>query len=165
MNDQTDRDPTDRTAFIIFGVTGDLTSRKLIPALYELALAQRLPEDLFLIGFARRDWDDAALRSHLYYAVMKYARSQPVDETVLAAMLANVCYVQSTFDDPDGYYRLDEYLEEMRIGNRLLSGDAIRGIHHHRQPDRSGRAGLLSLRLGAASSLKNPTGDLDRPAS
>ena len=45
-------------AFVIFGVTGDLTRRKLIPALYELLISKRLPEPLKIIGFARRDWTD-----------------------------------------------------------------------------------------------------------
>jgi glucose-6-phosphate 1-dehydrogenase len=120
MNDELERDQKDRTAFIIFGVTGDLTARKLIPAVYELALAQRLPSNLSLIGFARREWDDAALRSHLHDSVLKFARSKPVDETILATLLANVCYVQSNFDNLEGYQRLDEYLDEMHIGNRLF---------------------------------------------
>ena len=51
-----------KAAFVVFGVTGDLTRRKLIPALYELQLAGRLPEDFHIIGFARRDWTDEFLR-------------------------------------------------------------------------------------------------------
>ena len=46
----------DRVAFVIFGVTGDLTKRKLLPALYELNREGRLPDRLEIIGFARRPW-------------------------------------------------------------------------------------------------------------
>ncbi|MCJ7695572.1 MAG: hypothetical protein MUO40_09110, partial [Anaerolineaceae bacterium] len=50
------------SAFVIFGVTGDLTVRKLLPALYENARAGSLPKDFTIIGFARREWTDEVMR-------------------------------------------------------------------------------------------------------
>ncbi len=52
-------------AFVIFGVTGDLTRRKLIPALYELLLSNRLAAPIYIVGFARRDWSDEYLKQVL----------------------------------------------------------------------------------------------------
>jgi len=108
-----------RTALVIFGVTGDLTTRKLIPALYELHVAGKLPDDLLVIGFARRDWSDDAMRSHLQEGVQAYARTQPIDDSALKDLLSRMRYVRSTFDDLDGYQRLNKLLNELNAGNRL----------------------------------------------
>ncbi len=98
---------------VIFGVTGDLTRRKLLPALYQLARAEKLPPDLHIVGFARRDWDDAALRDHLREGVTTFSRTQPVDEALLDDLLAGCRYVRSTFEDPDGYRCLGDLLDEV----------------------------------------------------
>jgi len=108
-----------RTALVIFGVTGDLTTRKLIPALYELHVAGKLPDDLLVIGFARRDWSDDAMRSHLQEGVQAYARTQPIDDYALKDLLSRMRYVRSTFDDLDGYQRLNKLLNDINAGNRL----------------------------------------------
>lgn len=102
-----------RLAMVIFGVTGDLTRRKLLPALYQLALLEQLPPELHLVGFARRDWDDEAMRQHLAEGVRTFARSQPVDEAVLARVLERVHYVRSTFEDEEGYRRLGALLDAL----------------------------------------------------
>ena len=91
-------------SFVIFGITGDLASRKIVPALYELARAERLPEEFFIIGFARRDWDDEAMRTHLGEAIHKHARNQPVDPAVLKGLLDSMHYVRSAFDEEGGYH-------------------------------------------------------------
>jgi len=108
-----------RTALVIFGVTGDLTTRKLIPALYELHVAGKLPDDLLVIGFARRDWSDDAMRSHLQEGVQVYARTQPINDYALKDLLSRMRYVRSTFDELDGYQRLNKLLNELNAGNRL----------------------------------------------
>ncbi len=107
-------------AFVVFGVTGDLTRRKLIPALYELKLAGRLDVPLYIIGFARRDWSDDFLRDTLRTGVQEFARSQPVDLPVLESLLANAHYIQSTFDDMDGYHRLSALLGDLKINNVMF---------------------------------------------
>jgi glucose-6-phosphate 1-dehydrogenase len=104
-------------AFVIFGVTGDLTRRKLIPALYELLLAGRLTTPLTIIGFARRDWDDQQLRDSLRAGVEEFAQSQPINKEVLDRLVKSACYVQSTFDDPKGYQELADLLRELKIQN------------------------------------------------
>jgi len=107
------------TAFVIFGVTGDLTRRKLMPALYELAISARLPQPLYIIGFARRDWSDDTLRETLRQAVIQHARTQPIVHRVLEQLLMNAFYVQSTFEDASGYQRLGALLKTLKIENVL----------------------------------------------
>jgi glucose-6-phosphate 1-dehydrogenase len=106
--------------FVIFGVTGDLTRRKLIPALYELKHSGRLDVPLYIIGFARRDWSDDTLRDTLREGVMEFARTNPVDQGVLEDLLSRAHYVQSTFDDVEGYKRLGEKLQELNIHNVMF---------------------------------------------
>ena len=82
------------TAIVIFGVTGDLTKRKLIPALYELILNNQLPESFYVFGFARRDWTDEILRENMRSGVLSFARTQPVDENILERLLQKMVYIQ-----------------------------------------------------------------------
>jgi glucose-6-phosphate 1-dehydrogenase len=90
-------------AIVIFGVTGDLTRRKLLPALYELMKAEKLPEKLYLIGFARRDWNDEFLREKLKSGIDEYARSKPIEDEIVERLLSRTHYVQSTFEELQGY--------------------------------------------------------------
>ncbi len=106
-------------AFVIFGVTGDLTRRKLIPALYELCVSNRLPMPITLIGFARRDWDDDIMRYEFRAGVSEFARRKPIDEEALNSLLEGARYVRSSFDDPDGYENLCKLTEAMNINNYL----------------------------------------------
>lgn len=107
-------------AFIIFGVTGDLTRRKLIPALYELALADKLPDRFYVLGFARRDWNDDTLRSVLREGVVEFSRSKPINPVILEKLLDGSRYNRSTFEDPEGYKRLDALISERGIANAIF---------------------------------------------
>ena len=100
--------PQEPIGLVIFGVTGDLTRRKLIPALYQLEQQGNLPEKLGIIGFARREWDDEVMRETLKNGVREFARNQPVDEDVLERLAQRMVYVRSSFDVLDGYQRLDK---------------------------------------------------------
>ncbi len=107
------------TAFVIFGATGDLTSRKLVPALYELKAAGRLPNPFYLIGYARRDWDDRVLREKMSEAIHEFARSQPIEPKALENLLGSIRYLQAPFEDAEGYRRLGRMLDELGAVNRL----------------------------------------------
>lgn len=107
-------------AFVIFGATGDLTRRKLIPALYELHLAGRLPQPLCVIGFARRDWTDAFFQETLAEGVREFARQKPVDEEKMMELLGCARYVQSTFEDTSGFEKLGQLLRDLNVENILL---------------------------------------------
>ena len=90
-------------ALVIFGVTGDLTRRKLIPAIYQLYKDGQLPQKVKIIGFARRQWTDEIMREYLRQGIAEFSRSQPVDEKVVENLLKSVKYVQSTFEEDQGY--------------------------------------------------------------
>lgn len=106
------------SAIVIFGVTGDLTHRKLIPAIYELIQAKRIPSDLFIIGFARRDWSDEKLKDVFFDAISEYSTSELREED-FSNVFSNVRYVKSNFDDISGYQQLETILEETNINNVL----------------------------------------------
>src|SRR3954471_16626807 len=97
--------PVHPATLVIFGATGDLTMRKLLPALYNLAHEGALPERFNLIGVARRDMSDDEFRDLAKGAIQKYSRRE-ADATVLEGLLGRVRYVGFAFDDQDGYGRL-----------------------------------------------------------
>jgi glucose-6-phosphate 1-dehydrogenase len=112
--------PSGPSAVVIFGVTGDLTRRKLIPALYELTLGNRLHEKFYVIGFARREWDDQKLQDVLCQGVEEFSRTKPVDEEVLKKLMDKAHYIRSSFDESDGYHELAHCLDELSIENCLF---------------------------------------------
>jgi glucose-6-phosphate 1-dehydrogenase len=106
-----ERLPVHPTAITIFGATGDLAQRKLLPALYNLAHDGALPERFNLIGTSRSEHSDDEFRELAADAIRKYSRREP-DEQVLERLLAEVRYVPGSFDDPTVYTRLGEVLGE-----------------------------------------------------
>lgn len=115
-----DEKPNVPIGLVIFGATGDLTARKLVPALYQLALADQLPDDLHIVGFARRDWDDPTFKAEMRAAVNEHARSQPVRGQALDKVLDCMHYISANFDDANGYQQLDELLDGLGADNRLF---------------------------------------------
>ncbi|MBA2754369.1 MAG: glucose-6-phosphate dehydrogenase [Chloroflexia bacterium] len=118
-----DRVP-DACTMVIFGVTGDLTARKLMPALYDLAVDHPLPEGFSVVGVSHRDWSDDDFRAVMKEAVTKSARTQVTEES-WAMFARGLRYVQGDFKDPGLYVTLGERLtaidEERRTGgNRLF---------------------------------------------
>src|SRR5258707_15102768 len=99
-------------AIVIFGATGDLTHRKLIPALYNLAADGDLPPGLTVVGFARRDKSDEVFRQELYEAARKYSR-QPIDDALWKNFANSIFYHRSEFSDEEGYRRPGERLAEI----------------------------------------------------
>lgn len=106
-------------ALVIFGITGDLAHRKLVPALYQLALDGQLPPETNIIGVGRREWSDDKLRGEMRIAIEKFARTQPVDEAALENLLGRMQYVYGDFAEKPGYARLLAKLEELGAHNRL----------------------------------------------
>jgi glucose-6-phosphate 1-dehydrogenase len=101
-----ERLPVHPTTLVIFGGTGDLAQRKLLPALYNLAHEGQLPERFNLIAFARRDQPDEDYQQMARESMEKYSRTPPKPE-VLDALVENVRYVPGAFDDPDAYDALE----------------------------------------------------------
>lgn len=112
-------------AMVIFGATGDLTHRKLIPALYNLALEHLLPEGFSMVGFARRPWTDEVFREESLNAVNKFSRRRPAQPNVWEQFVKGIYYVSSEFQNPEGYKKLAETLDKLdeergTQGNRLF---------------------------------------------
>lgn len=107
-------EPTKTMAIVIFGVTGDLAHRKLLPALYELCVQDKLPEEVIIVGLARRDWNHDFFRIQLRSGIEDYAHTLPVDEEKVNALLKTAHYIQSTFEEDKGYTNLGEYLESKK---------------------------------------------------
>ncbi len=102
----------DASALVIFGASGDLTQRKLIPALYSLAHDGLLPPGQTIIGFARPDYTDDAFRMAMREACDKFARTRPVDEAVWNNFAKGLFYVRGKFDDPQSYLTLNAKLQD-----------------------------------------------------
>jgi glucose-6-phosphate 1-dehydrogenase len=106
-----ERLPVPPTVLAIFGATGDLARRKLLPALYNLAHEGALPERFELIGISRRDMPDEDFRDQAREAIEQFSR-RPPDPDVLAGLLAQMRYLGFSFDDSEGYPKLAEAVEE-----------------------------------------------------
>jgi glucose-6-phosphate 1-dehydrogenase len=111
-------------SLVIFGATGDLTHRKLIPALYHLAADGELPTGVHIIGFARRDKSDADFRAGLAESTTRFSRSG-FDPQLWSQFVESVSYHRSEFSDPDGYRALAARLDAIDQarggkGNRLF---------------------------------------------
>jgi glucose-6-phosphate 1-dehydrogenase len=98
---------------VIFGATGDLSGRKLLPALYNLARNRLLPAGFALVGAAMDEMDDQKFRDLAAQHIRDHSRTQPVDENTLEAFLHDVSYLQLQFDDADGFKRLGSKLAEL----------------------------------------------------
>ena len=99
-------------SLVIFGATGDLTHRKLIPALYNLAADGDLPPGIAIIGFARRPKTDDEFRKEMEEATRKFSR-QPVNDELWKAFAQSLFYHRSEFDNDDGYHALAERLDKL----------------------------------------------------
>ena len=91
---------------VIFGASGDLTARKLIPAFYHLFREKQLPTPFRIIGFARREKTDEAWRQELRAALEQFSRTKPIDDGVWTEFATNVCYCQGDISDPAAYKKL-----------------------------------------------------------
>ena len=107
-----ERLPVPPTTLVIFGATGDLAHRKLLPALYNLAHEGALPERFELIGVARREKGDQEFRDKARASILQHSRREPDDE-VLGGLLEHVQYIPTNFDDPAGYATLAEALDKL----------------------------------------------------
>jgi glucose-6-phosphate 1-dehydrogenase len=116
--------PADPSSFVIFGASGDLTHRLLVPALYNLAAEGLLPEAFAIIGVARGEKSDDAFRADLAAGLARFASAR-IDEAVARRLFGCVNYVNGDADDPAGYERLKQTLARTERtcgtrGNRLF---------------------------------------------
>jgi len=98
---------------VILGAAGDLTHRKLIPALYNLFLDQHLPEKLLIIGVDRMKWDQTAFQNHLHEGVDQFSRRGKTDEATWRRFSALMKYFPLDFTLPEAYLKLSVELDLM----------------------------------------------------
>jgi glucose-6-phosphate 1-dehydrogenase len=115
-----ERLPVPGTTLVIFGATGDLARRKLLPAIYNLAHEGALPERFNLIGVSRREQSDDAFRDFARESIREFSRRQ-ADETVLDSLLERLCYLGFSFDDQGAYGRLSEALDGLEAEGHPLN--------------------------------------------
>ena len=96
---------------VIFGASGDLTRRKLIPALYNNFRKKRLPAGLRIVGFARRDWSDDQFRDRLGTGVKEYGTA--FDDTVWSDFARTIHYFQGDLDASEDYEKFQAYLDDV----------------------------------------------------
>ena len=114
------RDPRDRrlpriagpSSLVIFGVTGDLSRRKLMPAVYDLANRGLLPPGFSLVGFGRRPWTDEDFAATVREAAKAHSRTEFRDD-VWERLAEGIRFVQGAFDDDDSFDRLSAALADL----------------------------------------------------
>src|SRR4051812_31844 len=115
----------DPCAVVIFGASGDLAHRKLVPALYNLAVGAHLPASFGIVGVSKSEFAHDEFARNMREAVGRFSRTKPVDDEVWQDFAAGMRYVAGSFDDPDTFARLRAQLEELdktrsTRGNRLF---------------------------------------------
>lgn len=108
---------------VIFGASGDLTRRKLLPALYSLAAEGLLPPKFSLVGYARRPLGDEVFRGQIREGCEKFARRRPLDNSLWRTFEEGIFYQDGGYDDPEDFRRL---------GRRLAELDEKRGVRGNR---------------------------------
>jgi len=126
------RDPADRRlprvpepcALVVFGVTGDLARKKLLPAIYDLANRGLLPADFVLLGFARRDWGDGDFAALAKKSAKAHART-PWNDEVWKRLCDDIQFVPGSFDDDAAFDALAKTLDELRDSHGIKGNAAF----------------------------------------
>src|SRR5450759_3006850 len=110
---------------VIFGATGDLSGRKLLPALYNLSKQRLLPAGFAVVGAAIDDMTDESFRKHASEKITEFSRTQPIDQRVLDAFVSSCFYVKVDFGKLDEFKALQRRLAELDTtrhvaGNRMF---------------------------------------------
>lgn len=100
-------------AIVIFGASGDLAQRKLIPAIYDLVKEGLCNEHSYVVGFSRTPMTDPEFRAACHKSIANFARSRPIDQVLLAGMESRIHYLSGNYGLPDDYARLDQLLREL----------------------------------------------------
>ncbi|MEL6779420.1 MAG: glucose-6-phosphate dehydrogenase [Cyanobacteria bacterium J06597_16] len=121
---QHDRIPAPQI-LVIFGASGDLTQRKLVPALYRMRQERRLPAELTIVGVARREWSHDYFREHMKEGVEEFGGGIGPDESTWNEFAKGLFYSPGNIDKPEDYRKLKEFLAELdekrgTQGNRVF---------------------------------------------
>jgi glucose-6-phosphate 1-dehydrogenase len=144
-------------AFVMFGASGDLTKRKLVPALYNLALSRLLPRSFTALGVARRPKTDDQFQEEMLESLAKFSRRKPVDADTWKELAGGLGYVQGTFEAASTY-------RDLKV--RLEKSDAERGTRENRVFYLAvAPRDILNIVRGLheAGLLVKPTGEANQP--
>jgi glucose-6-phosphate 1-dehydrogenase len=108
----------------VFGVTGDLARKKLLPAIYDLANRGLLPPDFVLLGFARRDWGDGDFENLARKSSQEHARTT-WNEEVWKRLCGNIKFVPGAFDDDEAFDTLGQTLDDLRASHGVRGNAAF----------------------------------------
>jgi glucose-6-phosphate 1-dehydrogenase len=106
---------TSSTQFVLFGASGDLAMRLVVPALFNLFLDRQLPQRFLLWGLGQKDWRNEDLIDYLHKGVETHSRRAPSPET-WQAFAANIRYLRADLNDDAAYQRLRETLDDTEKG-------------------------------------------------
>ena len=109
----------DPAVMVIFGATGDLSGRKLLPALYNLARQRSLPAGFAVVGAAMTAMSDDSFRKHAAGKIRQFSRTQPIDERVLASVLSSLHYVTVDFGKLEDFRALGQKLQDLDAANHI----------------------------------------------
>ncbi|MBE2180020.1 MAG: glucose-6-phosphate dehydrogenase [Chthoniobacterales bacterium] len=118
------RQPGPPCIFVIFGASGDLTKRKLIPALFNLRCVGLLPSKFAVIGVAITQGNDASFRDQMSQDIKQFA-THPVDETEWNQFISSCFYISGDFNDAAVFTALKEKMEEVRTAQQIPGGNAV----------------------------------------
>src|SRR5256885_11994418 len=115
----------DPCAVIIFGASGDLTKRKLVPALYRLSQEKLLPAEFAVVGFSRSPMSHDDFRGKMKDAVITFSEAKRVDEAVWQSFAQGIFYVSGDINNQDSYRNLSALLDRIdrergTAGNRVF---------------------------------------------
>ena len=118
--------PPPPCAIVIFGASGDLAKRKLIPAIYDLAVEKLLNDKSYIVGYSRTTMDDAEFRKICRKAVEEHARYKPIDESLWRSLEGRIFYTAADYGSPEDQTRVAATLKRLdekfgnANGNRLF---------------------------------------------
>lgn len=145
------------TVLVIFGASGDLTKRKLMPAIFNLALDNLLPTDFHLIGFGRKEIGDDAFRDILTEAVREFSRREP-DDDILQRIAEVSTYCAGGYDDAEAFKALQKKIDqcEKKLGRSMQSVFYISTPPSVFKPilENLGESGLASRHSGTENAAK-----------
>ncbi len=137
----------DPCTFVIFGAAGNLSTHKLLPALYQLERAGRLPAQFHVIGFGRRDWSDEQWRIKVYESLSGRVRGG-LDDGTFAAFAARLRFFEGDIDDSDAFAKLAAVLAAPEVSGNAVFYLAIRPAEFDLVSSRLAAAGLNSEASG-----------------
>lgn len=143
----------DPCTVIIFGASGDLTKRKLVPALYRLVQQRLLPAEFAIVGQARTPLNDDQFRDKMKTSVAQFSEERQVDEEVWNSFAQGLFYLPADIGNPDDYKKLSELLDridrERGTGGNRLFYLSVAPRFYAQAVEQLGRAGLAKPKEGS----------------